>query len=98
MPGVERGEGALAADAIAVLRKQRVIALDANGTGVVDRSGISIGGGHAEATAEALGGLKGEGVVHGVTNIFAQLNVTEVLEGKTRGCSSYPASGNSFVM
>ena len=63
MAGVERGEAALAADAIAVLRKQRVITLDANGAGVVDRYGMGIGGGQAEATAETLGDLKGEGVV-----------------------------------
>ena len=52
--GVERGEAALAPHAIAVLRKQRVITLHANAAAVIDRYGMGIGGGQAEASAETL--------------------------------------------
>src|SRR6516165_306747 len=84
MPRVERRTRALAAQACAVLRKQRVEALHTYATAVVHRVGIRVGTGQAHALAEASSHLKAAGVVDGIETIGDQLDHAVVWKRRTR--------------
>ena len=64
---------------------------------IVYRHAIGIGGDQAQAPAETLVDLHGEGVVFGVAHIFDCLNECIVAERKMRGSASY-GRGNSLVL
>ena len=66
---IEGRQAALALDAIAVLRKQRVIALHANSAGIVNRFGPGVVADNTHALAETLGDLEGQRVVIGIDTV-----------------------------